>query len=113
MDGLWPFAEGTFITQLLSTRSSTVIAVPEVAGLYHLLLEGLPVSTEPREHTSPVVNALAFGCNVQQSLWRQDIPTLRDSSLKAFILIVEAAWRFSFRAVVMYPCLQQYNCCTS
>lgn len=68
--GLWPLAEGTFITQLLSNGGSSATAVAEVASLYHLLLEGLPQLTGAEQQGSSIVNALAFGCRIQQSLWR-------------------------------------------
>ena len=71
VDGLWPFAEGTFITQLLGSCGNSATAVAEVAGFYHLLLEGLPILANRIERNSPILNALAFGCNIQQSLWRQ------------------------------------------
>lgn len=68
--GLWPLAEGTFITQLLDSCGDSDTAVAAVASFYHLLLEALPVLAGPKEKGSSIVSALAFGCNIMQRLWR-------------------------------------------
>ena len=39
--GLWPLAEGTFVTQLLTGLPADQL--PLVAHLYHLILSSLPV----------------------------------------------------------------------
>lgn len=71
LDGFWPLAEGTFITQLLANSGSPATAVAEVASFYHLLLEGLPQwGSGAAQQGSSIVNALSFGCSIQQSLWR-------------------------------------------
>ncbi|KAL3160392.1 hypothetical protein ABBQ32_010717 [Trebouxia sp. C0010 RCD-2024] len=62
--------QGTFITQLLGGGGSSATAVAEVASFYHSLLEGLPQFSGAAQQGSSIVNALAFGCKIQQSLWR-------------------------------------------
>ena len=69
-EGLWPLTEGTFITQLLDSSGSATTAVAAVAAFYHLLLEGLFVLAGGPEQGSPIVSALAFGCNILPRLWR-------------------------------------------
>lgn len=69
-EGLWPLAEGTFITQLLESCGSSDAAVAAVASTYNLLLEALPVLAGATGQGDSTVSALAFGCNILKRLWR-------------------------------------------
>ncbi|KAK9903317.1 hypothetical protein WJX75_002686 [Coccomyxa subellipsoidea] len=70
--GLWPLAEGTFVTQLLSGLKPDQL--PLLAHLYHLLLASLPVlapatGCRADKEEARLVNALAMGSSVLPRLW--------------------------------------------